>query len=129
MDTSKEYIKMCQQAGEIQDGYEGEGKMGDFVFNHAGRGSIVIREWTDCQTHQNTWLPRQDQLQKMLGQWFEVERFRLFFNWFNKKYSRMLLSNGRINHCISGEQLWLAFVMKEKHGKTWNGKVWTTKGG
>jgi len=22
------------------------------------------------------------------------------------------------------EQLWLAFVMKEKHNKTWNGKDW-----
>ncbi len=28
-------------------------------------------------------------------------------------------------HSITSmEQLWLAFVMKEKHGKTWDGNQW-----
>lgn len=75
------------------------------------------------------WLPRQDQLQKILGKqqefilgvdcscqeaWSQIGAINNFkgINW---DYLRSMASM---------EQLWLAFVMKEKYNKTWNGEDW-----
>jgi len=33
--------------------------------------------------------------------------------------------NGHLHIFNTGEQLWLAFVMKEKYDKVWNGDDWT----
>jgi len=63
---------------------------------------------------------RQDQLQEMLHCSIGEGMNRLwayFHEWFCKigavEYSKS-----------SWEQLWLAFVMKEKYGKVWNGEEW-----
>ena len=122
MDTSKEYIKMCRQSEEIQKSYEGNGKIGDFVFNWAGRGNIVIREWEDLKTHQNTWLPRQDQLQEMMSKsygnctWYGVLDVLIDY-----------YQTGEYKNINSMEQLWLAFVMAEKYQKHWNGRDWVKR--
>ncbi len=75
------------------------------------------------------WLPRQDQLQEMvslpnsekIGIWFE-KQFR-FYEWAGKKYNKNELQNNW-GTFKSMEQLWLAFVMKERFSKQWSGKEW-----
>jgi len=70
----------------------------------------------------------QDQLQEMikhresttLAIWFadfcNINEYLEGFDWDGKtKY---------LNQFISMEQLWLAFVMKEKFNKVWNGENW-----
>jgi hypothetical protein len=48
MDKSKEYVKMCQEAQELQE-----------IFDNGG--------CIENATHSAVWLPRQDQLQEMLN--------------------------------------------------------------
>lgn len=69
------------------------------------------------------WLPRQDELQGMLftGKGYNayplLEDFAAF--WKNK------LEYCRAGNFKSMEQLWLAYIMHELHGKQWNGFEWT----
>ncbi len=112
MDNSKIYIKMCKKAEEIQE----LRKHGEH--DYYGNTSNGIHR---C------WLPRQDQLQEMV--WRENAQHTLldFYNGagglFNEGQKYWL-------QFISMEQLWLAFVMKEKYNKVWNGKEWIkSKGG
>ena len=115
MDTSKEYIKMCEKAKEIQEKWKSKrNKDGDFVAHHNKKIIIlsnpVLRSGWDCYT----FLPRQDQLQEMMlpkdcgALWIMFGAF-----WCKEK------TEGK-----SFEQLWLAFVMKEKYNKIWDGKEW-----
>jgi hypothetical protein len=71
------------------------------------------------------WLPRQDQLQEMAGPewWRQWERFRAFV--YCRCQDQMLYSSILPSRRLgSMEQLWLAFVMAEKFGKTWDGNEW-----
>jgi len=68
------------------------------------------------------WLPRQDQLQKMVKEDGETDLeiladFSYGMIEFSSKYGGTL-------KFTSMEQLWLAFVMKEKYNKTWDGEKW-----
>ncbi len=67
-----------------------------------------------------TWLPRQDQLQEMVGEPLWQLNFR-FIDWLRDKPY-----DGHINHSHldfkSMEQLWLAFYMSEKHSRVWEDK-------
>jgi hypothetical protein len=132
MDTSETYIKMCD-CGEIQ-GFRGRYKWQAWDYTYASWGEakdvmVVSGYCTDsgfygleagsekypddeCVPLDAIWLPRQDQLQEMVMQPRLLQRF---FVWWDNlplfpDYDSM-------------EQLWLAFVMKEK-GKTWDGDKW-----
>jgi len=126
MDTSKEYIEMCRKAVEVQEAWEPD--VGDWTdhgtvtivwssgavnyISYGGQASNLL-PYGDL-----TWLPRQDQLQGMLvkkyGGIFSV--ICRFCDWFqHEDYS---------GETITGEQLWLKFVMYELHGKKWDGKQW-----
>ena len=126
MDTSKERILMCEKATEIQKSNFNDD---DFyvdtdIFLGNKLFEVVEYEYDDV-----IWLPRQDQLQEML-----IERkgyskhdalenlLTDFENWhYDFKMCDMLWV------FTSMEQLWLAFVMKEKYNKIWNGKNWIKK--
>lgn len=65
-------------------------------------------------------LERQDQLQEMIEDnsrpaWVLINRF---YEWHNNKLRTISYA------LASMEQLWLAFVMKEKFNKIWDGKHW-----
>lgn len=66
------------------------------------------------------WLPKQDQLQEMLNYRYPVNYAISLGRWCEglptSKYNQVNL--------YSMEQLWLAFVMKEKFNKIWNGEDW-----
>jgi len=117
MDTSETYIKMCdcpeiQGLRPFRDDYycelrEGIVRYGDFV--SSTNGATLI------------WLPRQDQLQIMVGD-FDAG-FIDWWYWRNAVYPHMQNPFSK-EKFTSFEQLWLAFVMKEKFNKVWDGEKW-----
>lgn len=150
MDTSKEYIKMCEKAEEMQE-IKGFFEAGDCYYHtkytHQGQpagayvASIrVVKKIAPNQKTWRIWLPRQDQLQDMIetgnplkGEWALLDRFlefcRPFKNLGTIPHPRDLEcareKNDYLDKFNSREQLWLAFVMKEKYNKKWNGDEWT----
>ena len=127
MDTSKEYIEMCRKAVEVQDAWDF--KDGDFLYDK----KYGVEVWSGYDAWgwpgpprippNPAWIPRQDQLQDMLFQLLG----KTFVYWLDRfyKYAENQESHeSMIGGCYSMEQLWLAFVMHEKYGKTWDGKDW-----
>jgi len=66
--------------------------------------------------HRTVWLPRQDQLQEMIKSISAFGRLKRFYRFVYFEENR--------RHEWSMEQLWLAFVMKEKYEKVWDGTEW-----
>jgi len=119
VDTSETYIKMCD-CPEIQR----QGTRPRNLIDNSDYASILIGDGSYNNPFHRVWLPRQDQLQEMLLKyWWSDEQpgnnisvmLQKFDWWLNDtcpKYQAM-------------EQLWLAFVMKEKHNKIWDGERWS----
>ncbi len=135
MDTSETYIKMCD-CEEIQDKRPWN-SVADMDFP-----SSIYYGWKEDDSYhiennrrlieqpyyeglfQAIWLPRQDQLQEMSqfsgglpNQLWNFNEFCFPDRWNFDEYT---------SGFTSMEQLWLAFVMKEKYGKVWTGK-WVTE--
>ena len=121
MDTLETYIKMSD-CPEIQKGWKRQ--LGDFAYNHHSTSNfhsglnygipyiVTGRTWD-----KDIWLPRQDQLQEMIDWscWQLTTSFAEFTH----------LEAGQMpTRFTSMEQLWLAFVMKEKFNKAWDGEKW-----
>jgi len=142
MDTSETYIKLCEQATEIQKiwGYRKGDWYSDKYYKNWGATVIdsdiedayigdhfVYKKSviTDLERDGAIWLPRQDQLQGMIVLNYGRElHFALRFNPDNT-YMVWECDAGQYEcYGTSAEQLWLAFVMKEKYGKVWNGGDW-----
>ena len=118
MDISKEYIKMCVAAKELQKQWKCKG--GDFYSFDGGISTLI---GGSVPFKKSIWLPRQDQLQEMLSKEY-VDCFAMltdFCRWQVKEdyYLEDLFAGNE-----SMEQLWLIFVMKEEFDKTWDGKNW-----
>ena len=130
MDTSKEYISMCEKAAEIQkarslieDGDYYWWSVTDnvqtsFTEHHADYNVHHPEHWDWLSGRRIIWLPRQDQLQAMVG--FEGLQT---LTWRIHEFSETKYGGG-FTIFGSMEQLWLAFVMKEKYNKVWNGTDW-----
>ena len=121
MDTTETYIKMCD-CEEIQNQVPELLEMardapfgkqtnlclcGEYLFYNVGGEDKVI------------WLPRQDQLQEMVN---ENINYTIKLHGFGGIFD--LMNDPDIIKATSWEQLWLAFVMKEKYNKTWDGGNW-----
>lgn len=140
MDTLKQYIKMCD-CPEIQDKWvpsKADVAKGDFVgfvaeantVDAMGGGtyhSISLSRFSNDKDSfgkyawyrkgELVWLPRQDQLQGMMGKYWRTQNLRFYCDVFaptDKYYCKF----------DSMEQLWLGFAMHELHEKQWNGKRW-----
>lgn len=130
MDTGKDYIKMCEKAQEIQ---ESKSLLEDGDY-YVIKNRRIVRNFNNelwqlgypkdvFEGEKPIFLPKQDQLQDMIdsnkysfNRWIE-EFYKFAEATFITKTSEWK-SNG---DCFpTFEQLWLAFVMKEKHNKTWN---------
>jgi hypothetical protein len=72
-------------------------------------------------TDEGTPLYRQDQLQEII---LPDNRYAINILFRFHAWAVNVEKPSLIDHLRSMEQLWLAFVMKEKFGKTWNGKKW-----
>lgn len=136
MDTTETYIKMCEKAKEIQP-YLGDDEgvggtwVGGSILHHLApmnqphdrdgyyhiTDTEAIRKCETCgheepyiKSTKAIWLPRQDQLQEMVRGEYDpycgamLSKLMRFFNKIMSVYPSM-------------EQLWLAFVMKEKYDK------------
>ena len=124
MDTSEQYIKMCD-CPEIQKqrNFEKERYYQEGDYTATKNEGILCMGSYGVEPLDGVWLPTQSQLQEMVSDGY---LWQLNFN-----YIRWLCDepyDGHIRHenigFTSMEQLWLAFVMKEKYSKTWNGSTW-----
>ena len=123
MDTSKEYIKMCEKAREIQNLID-MFQLGNFLW----RGKAYLYEACVCDAvpcfkDEKVWLPRQDELQDMIEKVVDYETTAIL----ESKFHEFLVWLGEWDF-TSMEQLWLAFVMFEKYKKVWDGKEWKKSG-
>ena len=155
MDYSREYISMCENAFEIQNlAFQSKDILPIFVYDktinricihfwcpetlcndlslpksdpylsvsieHANDGNIChISDITVPYGGSAIWLPRQDQLQNMLS--YTCPVYALC-----EEISQFAKDNEVIFDTASMEQVWLSYVMKEKHNKVWvgNEKKW-----
>lgn len=124
MDTTSEYIKQCEKAGEIQKGWKPAEC--DYAAWHC-EDRLIIDHVIDYDAFGilsqkgKTWLPRQDQLQEMWAYHiYSKERANNWVTFAIEQFSFWVLNEdvGFSSLDASMEQLWLAFVMKEKYKKT-----------
>jgi len=127
VDVSSNYIKMCEKAVEIQEPWVISGRnIGDFYYNLHTHHRDIWKAHNKLASDFDIWLPRQDQLQEMLFP--DITNM----NWILNKLIefsglRGIESDSNVYYAKrfnSMEQLWLAYVMKEKYNKAWNGKDW-----
>ena len=150
MDTSETYIKMCEKAVEIQkqrligfdwqegDWYHWWSDVNDSVKYNDDQvlSENFSYEWCEEEKREvnNIWLPRQDQLQEMVAMdtcsyiSFPVLLLSSLGEFTNRGLAPDEGWNDYALSFTSMEQLWLAFVMKEKYNKTWNGEDWVCLG-
>jgi hypothetical protein len=128
MDTSETYIKMCEEATEIQ---EHEPEAGDYY--KSGNDSIVILPMSDhivdfCSydclyligEDDAIWLPRQDQLQEIVGSYQECLSLI-------DRYDCVSALDFDYPNANSMEQLWLMITMNQ-YNKIWNEIKWEVDG-
>ena len=141
MDTSKEYILMCEKFPELQP-HDLEFENGDYIVYKGKWGTYFNSHFYLEGTYDEGLinydlnpfrLHTQDQLQEMMEDKYTIKEMLLVFDCFVfPSFDKQLLSKkDKIKNSqyvaqftLSMEQLWLAFVMKEKHNKTWNGEEW-----
>ena len=129
MDTSPEFIKMCERVVEIQQHQIEDGDFYWWSVNnkvnlaftaHTSQGYLVKHpeQWDSLRNRKVIRLLRQDQLQEMTG--LSVNQL---CNACRDFYKIEVWGNGYPQVFTSMEQLWLAFVMKQ-YNKVWNGEEW-----
>lgn len=120
MDTSKEYIKMCEGAVDVQELWKPKER--DCFYWKTSKEILYVGSYQNPEYElgkDEIFIPRQDQLQEMIeGAGTGVNLVRVFDNWIKEN----LPFNGEIIYSM--EQLWLAFVMSEKFDKIWDGSEW-----
>ena len=130
MDTSETYIKMCD-CPEIQDYWWERGvQEGDFLWDRTqdpkafyfNFGKLELAKEPVDRSKCALWLPRQDQLQEMFTE--DNDMVGLWGGIVQLLYEYILSLPDKGLTIPSMEQLWLAFVTKEKHNKVWNGEEW-----
>ena len=113
MDLTDSYHEMCEMAPEVQSKWTPQ--PGDY---YRAEGSSLTAFLVDPARLSTpaVWLPRQDQLQRLLGIQSQREflvachTFGSHPRWFEK--------------AESPEQAWLMLVMREAYGKVWRGLFW-----
>lgn len=141
MDNPKEYILMCSKTKKIQLYYKNiqlhksYWNVGDQYINiYDGDEEINICSFDSeygesVKRDKDIWLPRQDQLQKMIIDKYGLEDMIGAFYHFSIAETYKIITNSSLNATVffnSMEQLWLAFVMKVKYNKQWSieSKTW-----
>ena len=134
MDVSGQYIKICDHP-LIHDQWTGPPLDADYYHLHGG---------TYVQHHGNVhklkaslfdeaiWLPRQDQIQGMIGDQDRCLDILLGLNEYHDFFAPFtglplvtpFIASCEIKRFRSMEKLWLAFYMHEKHSLKWEGEEW-----
>ena len=139
MDTSETFIKMCEKAEEIQSQKPSQFDWLTSVFFGRtwmlpkGEPHLFACSDLTLLTPETIWLPRQDQLQEMMGEEWDTPA-GMFINGIpgiasDDEYYNAQDDKDRKYYLTfqSWEQLWLAFVQKELHKKVWDGEEWLIK--
>ena len=130
------FIKMCDcpeiqeqkqyKSGDIyyEQGYEPE-VLGDFIrmSNHQATRGGYDYDFYELRWEELVWLPRQDDLQAMVEESHILKLSRLV-DWLCNEDWDGGFYNDYAESFTSMEQLWLAFVLKERYSKIWNGTGW-----
>lgn len=128
MDTSKEYILMCEKAIEIQKIWHSK-----FINYGDETNKGTVQELEEYYSDDDTWnlkadgnyfdsrnliwLPHQDQLQEIISEsWSNINKNNedILDVWYNFVKKQLPI--------YSFEKLWLMFAMKEKYNKIWDKK-------
>jgi len=131
MDFSEEYIKMCD-CEEIQ-GLRKD-KEGDFVVTNLGKIDVIsgyFKYFEDEHLYDDeakeyqtkVWLPCQEDLQEMIHDYRYKQRKFSGSHGLLGDFAYWVEEKSNIP-CASMGQLWLAFVMHEKHNKVWVDGEW-----
>ncbi len=122
MDTSKTYIEQCRKAKELQAGWLSRDDLQGSVYSYvdnSGDGRVVmyIDESESIRDYASpVWLPRQDQLQKMVNLSIKAG-FIWLQNFVEGEFGNLY---DHLDDYDSWEQLWLAFVMYTNYKKVWD---------
>ena len=137
MDVTVEYLKMCEMTEELQKNWIPA--IGDYIGgswyiddqDNIGLTCMGIVQKLNPEGNKNLvdcggsifWaidahflLFRQDQLQEIMKMECDDLIYELYEEWY--------IPENISNKFNSMEQLWLAFVMKNKFNKIWNGEEW-----
>ena len=130
MDTSKEYIKMCEEAREIQEITKDScGQYSQFIFIKQDltihKAVMVTYEEAEVVKRNNpqnyikfVWLPRQDQLVELIKYPFGISRIFIEFTIALREDTTLSIYGDTI------EKLFLMYLMKKDYNKKWNGETW-----
>jgi hypothetical protein len=126
VDRSSNFIKMCEHTEEIQEQWQPE--FGDFYVSMSlgitspcqPITSDLEKKLSYLKTIKAVWLPRQDQLQKMV-----IENYATPWD-LAIAFSNVLMGENAsyFENFDSMEKLWLAFIMFEKYKKKWKDGEW-----
>ena len=133
------YIKMCEQAEEIQAQWRKPFKnyIGDLYWQ--GERYLMIPEACICVTEimfnpkdEHKWLPTQEQSQEMVltknileNTWSLGWLINNIYRFSENKYEyEELPKHYAFKNFTETTELWLAFVMYKKWNKIWTGKKW-----
>lgn len=146
MDCGSVYIKMCEKAEDVQKIKGQFALVGGDMYAYSIAKKLIWggSDWHDdpkskdretqvamtygtgdyydvCPGKYIAWLPRQDQLQEMAKGDLRDKLLRFHSFWFGHGF----LEEPRVFFTM--EQLWLAFLMKERYNKIWDDKEWVEK--
>jgi hypothetical protein len=130
MDTSEQYIKMCEKVPKFLEGWN-DGDLYAYAINEPAcpyryTDVRMVHYCEDKPEADAIRVFRQDQLQEMYLRDMPDGTYTngtLIFTLVEAFYGHFE-KYGYPSYAFSMEQLWLAFAMKEKYNKTWNGEEW-----
>ena len=114
MDTSKEYVKMCEKAYSDIGLLTTNGMPNQYMTKDFDGRFLLSGDDSQCDI--NGQLYRQDQLQDMVTDKFSS---REQIPCLQKILAYKVQCTKEDKNPSTWEQLWLAFVMKEKYSKQW----------
>lgn len=125
---TKNYINMYEKAKEIQKLWKPE--LGDRIVQknlktdtvfYVGEEDINYEYCMKYAKDEYIWLPTQEQLQEM---WWDKESALHLKDMFHRFSNTLKIYADYFYLFLSPNELWLAFIMKEKWNKIWTGKDW-----
>lgn len=153
----KTYILMCRKSEEIQSIWQSlnykpsggakyrwnyhyeKGYKGSFYYNCDDEVvSCVDYEYgsDSLEKNEDIWLPRQDELQKMIGKGFEglvleLSSDKKDYGWNNMKWGIGEIVGDEIDYnfknCEMPEIALIQLLMRQQYWKIWNGNEWVKK--
>lgn len=110
--------------GQYIIGYFKEWVIMDFKTTTPFKCENIIKQFQEIYTSYKDafWLPRQDQLQDMLDDVFSNREIVPLTAKLHDVCVHLIQKHNFRGRTM--EQLWLAYIMHEKYGKTWNGQEW-----